>query len=202
MSSAAPQDPPIGDTLQALLDLCSLDALPRTGWVLRGVQPAESVAGHLLGVAHVALGLAPRTQPRLDLGRVLAMAVLHDAAEARSGDLPGPAGARLPEGAKAALEASLADDLLTPLSDASRAAFAEFQAQESPEARFVKACDRLQLGVRLLAYERAGWRGLEEFWRGLVPGHFEEFEACRALCEALVTARPEAPGAPESGARG
>ena len=68
-----------GDTLEALLDLGALDALPRTGWLLRGVQPAESVAGHLLGVAHMALALAPRVDLPLDLGRVLAMAVLHDA---------------------------------------------------------------------------------------------------------------------------
>jgi putative hydrolase of HD superfamily len=189
MSADDQHDPTPGDTLEALLDLGPLDALPRTGWVLRGIQPAESVAGHLLGVAHVALALAPRVDLPLDLGRVLAMAVLHDAPEARSGDIPGPAGARLAPGQKRALEASLADDLLTPLSATARAAFAEYQEQESREARFIKACDRLQLGVRLLGYERAGWRGLGEFWGGMDPELFEEFAPCRQLCEALLVAR-------------
>ncbi len=189
MSADDQHDPTPRDLLEALLDLGPLDALPRTGWVLRGVQPAESVAGHLLGVAHVALALAPRVDLPLDLGRVLAMAVLHDAPEARSGDIPGPAGARLGSGQKRALEASLADELLSPLSDTARAAFAEYQAQETPEARFIKACDRLQLGVRLLGYERAGWRGLDEFWNGIEPGLFDEFAPCRQLCEALIGAR-------------
>lgn len=189
MSADDQQDPTPGDTLEALLGLCSLDALPRTGWVLRGIQPAESVAGHLLGVAHVALALAPRVDLPLDLGRVLAMAVLHDAPEARSGDIPGPAGARLAPGQKRALEASLADDLLNPLSATARAAFAEYQEQDSREARFIKACDRLQLGVRLLGYERAGWRGLDEFWGGMDPELFEEFTPCRQLCEALLVAK-------------
>ena len=67
--------------LASLLALGPLDALHRTGWVLRGVPRPESVAGHILGVAHMALALAPRVQPPLDLGRVLAMAVLHDAPE-------------------------------------------------------------------------------------------------------------------------
>lgn len=202
MPADAPHDPSPADALQALLELCSLDALPRTGWTLRGVAPAESVAGHMLGVAHVALALAPRVDPPLDLARVLTMAVLHDAPEARSGDIPGPAGARLPEGAKAALEASLARDLLAPLSRTALAAFEEFQGQATPEARFVKACDRLQLGVRLLAYERAGWRGLEEFWGGLAPERFEEFEPCSQLCDALHGQRSHGEGPGREGLGG
>jgi putative hydrolase of HD superfamily len=178
-----------GDTLEALLDLGALDALPRTGWLLRGVQPAESVAGHLLGVAHMALALAPRVDLPLDLGRVLAMAVLHDAAEARSGDIPGPAGSLLAPGQKHALESSLADDLLTPLSATARGAFEEYLTQESREARFIKACDRLQLGVRLVGYERAGWRGLDEFWDGLDPELFAEFAPCQDLCAELLRSR-------------
>ncbi len=189
MSVDDKHDPSPGDTLEALLDLGSLDALPRTGWVLRGVQPAESVAGHLLGVAYVALALAPRVDSPLDLGRILAMAVLHDAAEARSGDIPGPAGSLLAPGQKRALESSLADDLLIPLSGAAREAFEEYQAQESREARFIKACDRLQLGVRLVGYERAGWRGLDEFWDGLDPRLFAEFAPCQELCTALLRSR-------------
>lgn len=192
MSADDQHDPTPEGTLQALLDLGALDALPRTGWLLRGVQPAETVAGHLLGVAHVALALAPRVDLPLDLGRVLAMAVLHDAPEAGSGDIPGPAGARLAPGQKRALESSLADDLLAPLSPVARAAFAEVQAQASPEARFVKACDRLQLGVRLLGYERAGWRGLDEFWDGLEPTLFDEFAPCKELCETLIRSRGSA----------
>ena len=156
-------------TVQSLLSLVPLDHLPRTGWVLRGIEAPESIAGHILGVAYVALALAPQAARDLDLGRVLSMALVHDAAEAVTGDLPRPASKELPEGAKRTMEASVAEPLLGPFPGPALAAFEEFLGQDSPEARFVKQCDRIQLGVRLLAYERSGRSGLDEFWGGLEP---------------------------------
>ncbi len=155
--------------LGSLLALVPLDHLPRTGWAQRGIDPPESIAGHILGVAYVALSLAPRVAPGLDLGRVLSMAVVHDAAEAVTGDLPLPAARHLPAGAKHAMEQSVAQTLLGPLSGTALAAFEDYIRQDTREARFVKQCDRVQLGVRLLAYERAGQSGLDEFWGGLTP---------------------------------
>ncbi|QDV09749.1 5'-nucleotidase [Planctomycetes bacterium Poly30] len=176
--------------LEALIALVPLDHLPRTGWALRGIESPESIAGHILGVAHVALALAPQVRPALDLGRVLAMALVHDAPEALSGDLPRPAARHLPAGAKKAMEASLAREILWPLSAAAADAYSEFSDQGTREARFVKKCDQLQLGVRLLAYELGGRRGLEEFWDGLVLEDTQEFPAAEGLLQALHSARP------------
>lgn len=175
--------------LDALLGLCPLDALPRTGWLLRGVQPAESLAGHIVGVAHVALALAPRVEPALDLGRVLAMALVHDAPEAASGDLPRPAAAHLPPGAKRSMEDALARELVAPLSEEAAAAWRECSEGTSREARFVKACDVLQLGVRLLALERAGHGGLDEFWEHLAAAELAEFQPAEALRAAIEDRR-------------
>ncbi len=182
-------EPEADAVLEALLALGPLDALPRTGWVLRGVPAPESVAGHMLGVAHVALALAPRVEPPLDLGRVLAMAVLHDGPEAISGDLPQPASRHLPAGAKAAMETSIAEEIIAPLSEAAKAAYGEYQSGKTPEARFVKACDTLQMGVRLVAYEAQGHQGLAEFWRSVAGADMEEFPPCRRLQRALVARR-------------
>ena len=174
--------------LESLSTLGRLDRLPRTGWLLRGVEPCESIAGHVVAVAQLAAVVAPREPIALDLGQVLTMALLHDAPEACSGDLPSPASRHLPEGAKRAMEAGLARELLEPMGAEAHAAWEEFQAQESAEARFVKLCDRVQLGLRLLEYVRAGWRGLEEFEGGLRSLDCGEFTALAELHAAVLAA--------------
>ena len=58
----------------------------------------------------------------------------------------------------------------------------------SREARFVHACDKLQLGVRLLGYLRAGQRGLGHFRDGLAELSIPEFEPCETLRRELLAA--------------
>lgn len=176
--------------LESLLPLLVQDDLPRTGWLLAGVAPAESVAGHVLGVAQTALALTPAVEPGLDLGRVLAMALVHDAGEVLSGDLPRRASRALPPGAKHALDDALGAEVLAPLGEAARAAAREFRAQATREARFVKLCDRLQLGVRLVGYERAGRRGLGDFRAGLAALDAGEFAPCARLLREVLAATP------------
>jgi putative hydrolase of HD superfamily len=174
--------------LEPLLTLLPLDRLPRTGWVLAGIEAPESIAGHVLGTAHLALALAPQVEPELELAQVLAMALVHDVAEARSGDLPRGAAQRLPEGAKAAMEDTLARELLTPLGDEARAAYEAYRAGSTREARLVALCDKLQLGVRLVGYLRAGHAGLRDFEGGLVELDATEFEPAEALRLEIVAA--------------
>lgn len=182
--------------LPGLLPLLAQDDLPRTGWLLAGVAPAESIAGHVLGVAQLALALADRVTPPLDLGRTLAQALVHDASEVLSGDLPRRASSALPPGAKAALDRVLGEAVAAPLGHLAATAEAEFRAQTTREARFVKLCDRLHLGVRLVGYERAGRRGLDDFWPGLAALDASEFPPCAALlAELLAEARRGGPGA-------
>ena len=174
--------------LEPLLALLPLDRLPRTGWVLRGVASPESVGGHLLGTAQVALSLAPRVDPLLDLGRTLAMAIVHDAPEARTGDLPRPGSRHLPRGAKAAMEDGVAGELLTGLGPVARAAWDEYRGGATRESRFVRVCDALQLGVRLVGYVRAGQAGLDEFRGGLEALDASEFAPAQALLGEILEA--------------
>ena len=73
----------------------ALKTLPRTGWLLRGVAPAlaETVAEHSFEAALTAYVLARflgERGVRLDVARVLSMAILHDVEEAVTGDLAKP----------------------------------------------------------------------------------------------------------------
>lgn len=148
-----------------------LKRLKRTGWLDRGVpsENAESVADHTYRTALLAW-LAAATDPGLDRNRVLQLALIHDLAEAITGD---PAPYRPdelpPEGdrearraffrvrhlrtaenaaAKHAAEHAAIADLLGPLPPALRAELRalwdEYESQTSPEARFVKEADRLE----------------------------------------------------------
>lgn len=174
--------------LDRLLALLPLDRLPRTGWILRGVADPESVAGHILGTAQLALALGPRVDPPLELERVLAMALVHDAPEALTGDLPRVAAAHLPPGAKHAMEGEIARDLVQPLSTVAAQAWSEYHARETREARFVALCDRLQLGVRWVGYLREGRSGLDEFRAGLEELDCTDFAPARALLDEILEA--------------
>jgi putative hydrolase of HD superfamily len=175
-------------TLEALLDLIPLDHMPRTGWVVRGIPEPESVAGHILGASHLAMALAPKIDPPVDLGRLLCLILVHDAPEASCGDLPRPAANHLPPGAKATMERGVAQELLGSISEDALSAWEEFEAGETREARLGKLCDQLQLGVQLVAYRRLGYGGLEEFEGGLRSMNASEFPPAAALQQDILEA--------------
>ncbi len=177
--------------LDALLPLLSLDRLPRTGWLVAGVANPETVAAHSLGTALVVLALGPCVAPALDVDRAVSLAVLHDAPEALLTDLPRSAVECLPSGAKAAGERKAAERLLAPLSALAAQRFEEFRAQETREARFVRLCDQLHLGLRWLGYRREGARVPGGFRNGLEALACAEFAPCAELCAEILTAEDE-----------
>ena len=180
--------PPRMSALDALLPLLALERLPRSGWLLAGVPLPESVAAHSLGTALVVLALGPRVAPALDLDRAVTLAVLHDAPEALLTDLPRRASELFPAGAKAEAEGRAAERLLAPLSPYALERSREFRAQATREARFVRLCDRLQLGVRWIGYRREGARNLGEFRAGIEALDCREFAPCAELRAELLAA--------------
>ena len=78
--------------LATLIELQRLKRLERTGWTLRGLpNGTESVAAHSFGVSVTAMMLADEIKTRgidINIERVLKMALLHDWAETRVGDMP------------------------------------------------------------------------------------------------------------------
>jgi putative hydrolase of HD superfamily len=149
--------------LDLALELETLDRVARSGFRLRGVAEAESVAEHSFHVALLVLLLAPRERG-IDVARALELALVHDLAEVRIGDLPRTALAYLPGAAKHAAEQRAVADLLGPAPPTLAAAHREYEEAASPEARFVRACDRLQLMLKVACYEAWGHRSLSEFW--------------------------------------
>ena len=181
-------------TAQALLTLYSqvaaLKLLPRAGWLQRGVAGAESVAEHTFGVAMLALLIGDRTAG-VERGRLLAIALLHDLAEALLSDLPASARRLLGAEAKRAAERRAIEELFAglPNSAGHLALWEEYTAGVSAEARLVKQLDRVEMLAQALAYERAGNRALGEFWAGAEHGWDDEFPLVHALAEELISRR-------------
>lgn len=189
--------------ISLLLELQRLKRLDRTGWVLRGLPPgAESVAAHSYGVALTAMLLADEVASRgvrVDAGRVLRIAVLHDLAEARTGDMPRTMAEYYGAQARKAAEKAAFRDLVGGLSPEREQLYAglhdEYEERAGLEARIVKAADVIDLLAQALAFERAGSRGLDEFWEGVPSRDFGLEGAARdvvtEVIESLTRARGE-----------
>ncbi len=110
-----------------------------------GERRRENSAEHSWHLAMFALVLGDLV-PGLDLGRVVAMLLVHDIVEVDAGDVPihGATDAA----AQALVEAAAAERIFGLLPEAQKdrcvALWREFEAVETAEARFAKALDRLQ----------------------------------------------------------
>ena len=143
-----------------------LKETPRAGWALRGIADPESVADHSHRVALLALVLAPRAEPPVDAARCVAMALVHDLAEALVGDITPFDGVGADEKLRREDEAmrrlaTLADD------EGLLVLWREYAAGVSPEARFVKELDKLETVLQAAEYGAQGSVGhdsLDEFW--------------------------------------
>jgi putative hydrolases of HD superfamily len=126
-----------------------LKSVLRATTLVDGSRP-ENSGEHSWHLALYALVLADQAGPDVDISRAIRMLLIHDLVEIDVGDVPihsanGQAHAS-PETMTA--EAKAADrifGLLPPdLSDSLRSLWEEFEAAETPDARFAKSLDRVQ----------------------------------------------------------
>lgn len=133
-----------------LVAAIALKHLDRAGWLRAGIARPESVAAHSFGVALAALVHA---RPEHDLGKLLAMALIHDLAEIEVGDLTPYDG--VPRDEKRRRESDALDRLLAAhprLRELAR----ELERDESPEAKLVHALDKLDMDVTAEVYGEGG----------------------------------------------
>jgi putative hydrolase of HD superfamily len=187
--------------LSVLLELQRLKRLDRTGWVLRGLPPgAESVAAHSYGVALAAMLLADEVRRRgvdVNVERVLRIALLHDLAETRTGDMPRTVARYYGEELRRRAERAAFDDVMRGLGGEGAKDYGElhedYERRASLEARLVKAADIVDLLAQALYFERAGARGLDEFWENASERDFglggEAGAAVADVLRALVEER-------------
>ncbi|MGI2036435.1 HD domain-containing protein [Rhizobium panacihumi] len=134
----------------ALLDFFRLaerlKAELRHSWLSDGRQ--ESVAEHTWMMALMAITLAPILEHPVDLGHVLKLIIVHDLAEAEVGDIPV---FEVSDRKNAKMEAELAamSEIQAMLPGESgrliSSLWHEYEAATTPEARFARALDHLEV---------------------------------------------------------
>lgn len=114
-----------------------------------GARP-ENSGEHSWHLALYALVLADQAEPGVDINRVIRMLLIHDLVEIDVGDVPihsadGLAHASVETTTAEAKAADRIFGLLPPdLGTSLRALWEEFEAAQSPDARFAKSLDRVQ----------------------------------------------------------
>lgn len=170
-------------TLDYLLQAYRLKDEPRAGWVLRGVRGGESVADHSWGTALLCLLFADEAGVPRD--EALEIALVHDLAEAETGDAPSladEAARPVPAHEKARREARAMTRLTSSWpGPASRRALARWQAYEARSdevALFVRDMNLLDMCLQALVYEREGRYGPDGAAGTAAPeGRLDEFFA-------------------------
>ena len=135
-----------------LKEILGLKNVLRAGWVRAGIESPESVAAHSWGMSMLALKLASK---ELDLARVLSLCIVHDIPEVRVGDL------------------TPHDDTSTKAEDELKAMteiapewvglFEEYEQGKTPEAKFVKQLDKLDMALQAEIYQSKSAISLGEF---------------------------------------
>ena len=183
----------MGDSqvLELLLQANRLKQTVRSGWQQRGVAQAESVAAHSFGTAFIALVMMEMIAEPIDASKVLAMTLLHDLPEVVTTDIPSPAWQYFPPGVKSDVQKRIMAAILGEgsTSDKWLDYWEELSQGESREARLVHDCDRLDMYVQALVYEKqSGNRLLAEFWE---HDYSFAFDATRAVYNQLLTLRKQ-----------
>ena len=157
--------------IRLLQEAGKLKRTRRTGWVEAGVRGPESVADHSYRVALLSMLLSD--QRGLDTLKAVRMALLHDLAEAVTGDLTPRQ--KTPEHRAEGLRvfAGLVGGLPTRQRRTYLEAMEEYEAGGTGEAALVRAADRLEMVLQAMDYVESGaGANLDRFMEVQVPAEY------------------------------
>lgn len=156
----------------------------RTGWELRNIEQPESVADHTWGTALLCMVYAESED--VDTGKCVKMAVVHDLAEAETGDLVTRAidGKQdVSKDDKEPLEEKAMEEMTSGLESSQiKDLWEEYEERETKEAKFVKDMDMIDMCLQALKYEKEDRYNPEE--------DNENFQEYDQLDEFFATTEP------------
>ena len=141
-----------------------LKHLDRTGWVRKGIEKPESVAGHMYRMALLSF-LAPAS-PALDRNKCIKLSLVHDLGESIVGDITPHDGISKEE--KYKREKSALDRISTFVSGSVgieiRELWEEYERGETQESIYVRDLDKFDMIFQAHEYENSQNIDLKEFF--------------------------------------
>ena len=145
----------------------TLKTTKRTGWIMRGVQNPESIADHMYRMSLMAMISSFSTS--LDTDRCIKLALIHDLAESKVGDITPHCGVSDKE--KYDLELGTMQhisEMLGPLlgGDEILSLWKEYEEGTTEEARLLKDLDKIEMILQAQEYEEEGCheKSLDQFF--------------------------------------
>ena len=162
-----------------LFEANMLSDLPRSGYAFLG-SGRESVAEHVYMTTMICFAIS-RMVPDINREKLLSMALTHDLAEARTGDLN-----YVQKRYVYAMEEKAAAEMTEglPFGDDVIALIDEFNASETPEAKLAKDADQLSFIMALKKQIDVGHRGAEK-WLPYIMDRLQT-ETGKALAESIL----------------
>jgi 5'-deoxynucleotidase YfbR-like HD superfamily hydrolase/DNA-binding transcriptional regulator YhcF (GntR family) len=179
------RDHPLAGAAAFLFEMGRLKHIDRAGWTLLGIPGPETVAEHSFRVAIVGIELA--AIEGADIGRTAALCIVHDAHEARIGDVPSVGRAYVttaaPEAVNAHQTAAMPYDMGKVFQDLA----AEYEAGESVESQLAHDADKIETLLQAMEYQAQGHD--TEPWRDTSTAALRT-DAGRELARAVGAADP------------
>lgn len=179
------------ETTRQILDFLAFSARLKSelrhSWLADGRR--ESVAEHTWQMALFALLAHPHLEHPVDLHRTIKMVLVHDLVEAEVGDVPFFASESVRQEKIAREQAAIhriREALPATSGEEIYELFQEYEQRASPEARFAKALDNLEVQLQHNLADLSTWEAIEyELVYTKMDPHCEHDVFLKRLCEAI-----------------
>lgn len=166
-----------------------LKRLLRNSWLSNERQ--ESVAEHTWRVALIASLIAPETDLKFDLGKILQMITIHDLVEIEAGDVPSINQVGLAIKLKSESEQKAIEKIrkMLPVESGEKVylLWQEFEKQKTNEARLAKISDKIEAVVQKYQHTTSRWISFDENNRYGAKGYMEKLSRACSIDPFLLS---------------
>lgn len=170
-----------------------LKKIKRQGWVIDEVENPETVAEHTFGTALMCMFLGKGKD--LDMEKVMKMAIIHDLAEAKIGDIVTywRYEKAAPQEGKIKKEKEAIQEMISNIEgyDEIFNLWYEFEEGKSKEAKFVRQVEKLEMSLQALEYEKDGNKNVRGHYHQQTEETLEDPELIDFFKEMLSVMRNE-----------